>query len=51
VEQLGAGSGPKGVQALPEAALQVVGTHLMSLRRGKYGRVTGVTPRTTCSDA
>jgi hypothetical protein len=41
VEQLGAGSGAEGVEALPESALQLVGTHLMILRRGMYGRVTG----------
>jgi hypothetical protein len=33
VEQLGAGSGTEGVQALSEAALEIGGSHCRSLRR------------------
>ena len=33
VEQLGAGSRTEGVQALPEAALELIGTHGRRLRR------------------
>ena len=33
MEQLGAGSRPEGVEALPEAALELIGSHRGSLRR------------------
>jgi hypothetical protein len=50
VEQLGAGSWPEAVEALPELALELIGPHRGSLRRREgcprrriCGRVTGVT--------
>jgi hypothetical protein len=33
VEKLGAGSGPEGVEALQESALELVGSHGRKLRR------------------
>jgi hypothetical protein len=49
VEQFGAGSGAERVQACPELAFELVGTHCRSLRRREaspgrmYGRVIGLT--------
>jgi hypothetical protein len=47
VEQFGAGSWAKGIQTLPQSALELVGSHGSSLRRLEdcprrriYGRVT-----------
>jgi hypothetical protein len=42
VEQLGAGSRPEGVEALPQSALEFIWPHRLSLRRRIDGRVTGV---------
>jgi hypothetical protein len=49
VKQLGAGSRTECLKALPQAALELVGSHDRSLRHHEaspgriYGRVTGVT--------
>ena len=47
MEQFGAGSWAKGIQTLPQSALELVGSHGSSLRRREdcprrriYGRVT-----------
>ena len=37
VEQLGAGSGTERVEALPESALELVGSHGRRLRLGRIG--------------
>jgi hypothetical protein len=42
VEQLGAGSGTEGVEALSKLALEFIWPHGLSLRRRIDGRVTGV---------
>jgi hypothetical protein len=45
VEQFGPGSRTEGVQALPEAALKLIGSHDGRLRRGTVGPRVGHTAR------
>ena len=50
MEQLGAGSRTEGVEALPQAALKLIGTHDESLRRREAspGRMYGSGDRRHC---